>query len=108
MAIKFYPEGYEPEHVLVNNPLSSAEFLIPAGDWEYKAALNDTWDEAYPAGNVVLSLAADTAVKFYYDDDTNWVTDNVNSVIATAAGSFQAQLGCPGDWQPDCPATHRE
>ncbi len=20
----------------------------------------------------------------------------------TAAGSFQSELGCPGDWQPDC------
>ena len=25
-----------------------------------------------------------------------------NSVIATAPGNFQSELGCPGDWQPDC------
>src|SRR5210317_1714654 len=25
---------------------------------------------------------------------------------ATVAGSFQDELGCPGDWQPDCAATH--
>ena len=24
-------------------------FTIPAGDWEYKAALNDSWDENYGA-----------------------------------------------------------
>jgi pullulanase len=30
------------------------------------------------------------------------VTSNRNAVIATAAGSFQHFLGCPGDWQPDC------
>ena len=24
----------------------------------------------------------------------------------TIAGSLQAELGCPGDWQPDCAATH--
>ena len=23
-------------------------------------------------------------------------------MIATAPGSFQSELGCPGDWQPDC------
>jgi hypothetical protein len=22
------------------------------------------------------------------------------------AGSLQSELGCPGDWQPDCAATH--
>ena len=27
-------------------------FSVPAGDWEYKAALNDSWDENYGAGGV--------------------------------------------------------
>ena len=83
-------------------------FNVPAGDWEYKAALNDTWDENYGANaqlngpNIGLSLAAPTAVKFYYDHATHWITDNHNSVIATAPGSYQSEIGCPGDWQPDC------
>jgi hypothetical protein len=25
-------------------------------------------------------------------------------VIAVAPGSFQSELGCPGDWQPGLPA----
>ena len=45
--------------------------------------------------------AAET-VKFYYAHGTHWVADNVNTVIATVPGSFQSELGCPGDWQPDC------
>ncbi len=83
-------------------------FPVPAGNWEYKAALNDSWDENYGANaqangaNITLDLAAQTDVKFYYDHKSHWVTDNVNSVIATAAGDFQSKLGCPGDWQPDC------
>jgi pullulanase-type alpha-1,6-glucosidase len=83
-------------------------FTVPAGDWNYKAAINGSWDENYgrnaaPNGsNIPLSLGADTAVKFYYDHKTHWITDNVNSVIATAAGDFQSELGCPGDWSPDC------
>ena len=81
-------------------------FDVPAGSWEYKAVLNGTWDEAYGLGgggaNIPLNLTDATSVKFFYDHDTHWVTDNVNSVIATAAGSFQEELGCPGDWQPDC------
>ncbi len=83
-------------------------FNVPAGNWEYKAPLNDSWDVNYGlhaqsnGANIPLNLAAATAVKFYYDNGTHWITDNQNSVIATVAGSFQSELGCPGDWQPDC------
>ena len=83
-------------------------FSVPAGNWEYKLPLNDGWDENYgenatPNGaNILLNLVAGTDVKFYYDHKTHWITDNVNSVIATAVGSFQEELGCSGDWQPWC------
>jgi glucan 1,4-alpha-glucosidase len=83
-------------------------FSLPAGSYEYKAALNDAWDENYglhaqPGGaNIPLSLPSDGSVKFYYDHKSNWITDNKNSVIAVAAGSFQSELGCPGDWDPGC------
>ncbi len=83
-------------------------FNVPAGDWEYKAALNDSWDESYglhaaPGGaNIGLNLGVATDVKFYYDHKTHWVTDGQASIIAVAPGSFQSELGCPGDWQPDC------
>jgi len=83
-------------------------FAVPAGSFEYKAALSDSWDENYGAGgvsngaNILLDLGAAADVKFYYDHGTHWVTDDVNSVVATVAGSFQSELGCPGDWQPDC------
>lgn len=83
-------------------------FDLPAGAWEYKAALNDSWDENYglhaqPNGaNVPFTLGAPASVKFYYDHKTHWVADNVSSVIATVPGSFQSALGCPGDWDPAC------
>jgi pullulanase-type alpha-1,6-glucosidase len=83
-------------------------FNVPAGLWEYKAPLNDSWTENYGEGgvldgaNISLSLADPTDVKFYYDHKTHWITDNENSVIATVAGSFQSELGCSGDWQPWC------
>src|SRR5262245_24167049 len=41
-----------------------ASFPVPAGNWEYKAALDGTWDENYGAGaerdgpNIPLNLAA--------------------------------------------------
>ncbi len=83
-------------------------WTIPAGNYEYKAALNDAWDENYGlnavsgGANIPLNLASSTTVKFYYDHKSHWVTDNVDLVIATVAGSFQSELGCSGDWQPDC------
>ena len=83
-------------------------FAVPAGAWEYKAPLNGGWDENYganaaPGGaNIALNLPAARSVKFYYDHETHWITDNVTSTIAVAPGSFQSELGCPGDWDPSC------
>jgi Pullulanase X25 domain len=84
-------------------------FTLPAGSYEYKAALNNSWDENYGANavqggsNIPLNLAADpTSVKFYYDHKSHWITSNRNSIIAVAPGSFQSELGCAGDWDPGC------
>jgi YD repeat-containing protein len=83
-------------------------FTLPTGQWQYKVALNGTWDENYGAGatlngpNISLGLAASTMVKFYYDHKTHWITDNQKSVIATAPGDYQSELGCPADWDPGC------
>ena len=83
-------------------------FDVPAGGYQYKAALNNSWTENYGdhaqnnGGNISLNLGAAASVKFYYSHETHWITSNRNAVIATAPGSFQHFLGCAGDWQPDC------
>ncbi|WP_444942871.1 pullulanase-type alpha-1,6-glucosidase [Microbulbifer sp. ZKSA006] len=83
-------------------------FWVAAGHWEYKAALNNSWDENYGWGgqrdgaNISLSLDEAREVKFVYDHESHWISDNHNGVIATVAGNFQSLLGCPGDWQPGC------
>jgi glycosidase len=83
-------------------------FPLPAGSYEYKAALDDAWDENYGlhgeagGGNIPLNLGAGRTVTFYYDHATHWATDNVGSVIAVAPGSFQSELGCADDWDPSC------
>ncbi len=88
--------------------LWEATFDLPAGSYEYKVALDGSWDVNYglhaEAGgaNIPLMLDADTTVTFIYSDTTHWVTDSVNSLIANVPGSYQAAIGCPGDWQPDC------
>src|SRR5437868_13144418 len=51
-------------------------FSLPAGAYEYKAALNNAWDETYGlhavpnSADIPLNLAASTNVKIYYDDKT--------------------------------------
>ena len=91
-----------------NDDVWQKAFDLPAGDWEYKAALNNSWDENYGANavpngaNIGFSLSESTNVKFYYDHKSHWITSNKNSVIAVAPGSFQSELGCSGDWDPGC------
>jgi glycosidase len=53
---------------------------LPAGDYEYKIALNRTWDENFgEAGvrdgpNMKLSLTSESSVTFTYDNETHLVT----------------------------------
>jgi glucan 1,4-alpha-glucosidase len=82
-------------------------FSLPAGNYEYKGALNNAWDENYGLhasfnGPNIPLAAPGGPVKFYYDHKSHWITDNRSSVIAVAPGSFQSELGCPGDWDPAC------
>jgi pullulanase-type alpha-1,6-glucosidase len=80
---------------------------IPAGDYEYKAAINKSWDENYGAGAVkggsnIAYKAPGTDVTFYYDHATHWATSDAQGPIITAPGSFQSELGCAADWMPGC------
>jgi glycosidase/fibronectin type 3 domain-containing protein len=91
-----------------NDDVWQGTFTLPSGSYEYKATLNDSWAENYglhatrDGANVPLSLGSAGAVKFFYDHETNWVTDNRGSTIVSAPGSFQSELGCSGDWDPGC------
>lgn len=78
----------------------TGSFSIPAGTFSYQATLNHT-TPSYP-GTAINITGTGAAVKFYYDDATHWVGDSKGSVIATAAGDFQSELGCGGDWDPAC------
>jgi hypothetical protein len=64
---------------------------LPAGDYEFKAALNGAWDENYgldgePGGaNIPLSLAADAEVTFRYDAATHAVWAEVMGEVVAGA-----------------------
>ncbi|HEY3474322.1 MAG TPA: hypothetical protein VGK56_06900, partial [Anaerolineales bacterium] len=74
----------------------------------YKAALNGGWSENYGVNatangpDIPLIVTEPTEVKFYYDHKTHWITDNVNSQIVVAMGSFQTQIGCNENNDPTC------
>jgi hypothetical protein len=72
--------------------------ITPAAAYEYKVALNGSWDVNYGlhaqqnGPNIPLATTASPqSVTFYYDHKTHWVTDNVSSIIATVPGSFRAR-----------------
>jgi glycosidase/fibronectin type 3 domain-containing protein len=107
------PGDWQPEcsstHLADNaeDDVWQATFNVPVGSWEYKAALNGTWDENYglnaaPNGANISVTAPGGNIKFYYDHKSHWITDSQNSVISTVPGSFQSELGCAGDWDPAC------
>ena len=85
-------------------------FELPAGSYEYKAALNSSWDVSigqngdFESGspNIPLVLEKDAVVTFIYNHKTGYVFDNVNQMIANVPGNYQDEIGCPGEWQPTC------
>ena len=86
-------------------------FTVPTGNWQYKVALNHSWDESYGAhtgSDNILLAGTGASVTFAFDPVTHWVADSVNALIVTAPGSYQSELGCSGDWQPDCLKTWLE
>ncbi|HEX8095192.1 MAG TPA: hypothetical protein VF542_15285, partial [Jatrophihabitans sp.] len=92
-----------------NDGIWSLTLALPAGSYEYKAALNKSFDVNYGKGgvqngpNIAITVpAGGKNVTFYYDNATHWVTDDLSTPIVTAAGDFQSELGCPADWSPDC------
>ena len=86
---------------------------LPEGTYQYKVALDEGWATSYGKNgggdNIELVVPAGGAkITFYFDPQTHWVTSDKNSIMATVAGNFQSELGCPptdpngGDWQPWC------
>jgi pullulanase len=108
------PGDWQPECAQIqmtqrSDGIWSLTLALPAGSYEYKATLDKSFTVNYGKGavqggpNIPITVpAGGKSVTFYYDNTTHWVTDDINSLITTAAGDFQSELGCPGDWQPDC------
>ncbi len=82
-------------------------FTLPAGDFAYKAAINNTWDENYGAGGIFNGAnigysSPGGMVSFYYDHRTHYVTSDAQGALITAPGSWNSELGCGADDAADC------
>jgi glycosidase len=47
---------------------------VPPGTWQAKATVGLSWDESYPADNVVFTVAEGEATRFRFDTTTNTFT----------------------------------
>jgi len=85
-------------------------FDLPAGDYEYKVAVNGSWDVNYGVGGVRdggnAAYSHDGGeVTFFWDPVSHDFSSTAQGPLVTLAGSFQDQVGCPGAWAPDCLAS---
>lgn len=68
---------------LVEDNIYEITLEIPAGEYEFKVAMDGAWGENYGLGgeadgpNIPLVLEEDTTVTFTFDDDTKILTDSV-------------------------------
>ncbi|MGA4721777.1 alpha-amylase family glycosyl hydrolase [Fictibacillus nanhaiensis] len=82
---------------------------LPAGNYEYKIAINGSWDENYGVDgkqggdNYKLTIDAEKEVTFVYDDTTHKVTipeplpaEQTPRIV----GDIQPELGAGGEWMP--------
>ncbi|WP_379160677.1 pullulanase [Paenibacillus sp. sgz5001063] len=112
------PDASVTQLTYVDNGMYKFTGTLPAGVYEYKIALNGTWDESYgyssytnPAGvnkngNIMLTLTAETSVTFYYNDITKKIADSTYYTPIAAdrlpklTGTLQTELGDVRDSSP--------
>lgn len=85
-------------------------FDLPAGDYEYKVAIDGSWTVNYgangaPGGANIAITHPGGAITFYFDPRTNIVQSTAEGPIVTVPGNHQSESGCAGDWAPDCLAS---
>ncbi|WP_077491041.1 alpha-amylase family glycosyl hydrolase [Sinomonas mesophila] len=85
---------------------------LPAGSWEFKAALNGSWAENYGDGgapngpNIALTGHPGGPVTFTYRHDTHLTlttTPSAQPGAVSVPGTLNTEMGCAEDWRPECP-----
>ncbi|WP_344387633.1 pullulanase-type alpha-1,6-glucosidase [Asanoa iriomotensis] len=109
------PGDWQPEcgatarQAVAGSPgLFRASFAVPAGAWEYKVALNGSWDENYGAGGAPgganIPLAAPGGVlTFTYDHATHRIVDDAPRALGAESAAHWVSRGLIA-WQPPASA----
>src|SRR6476661_3400978 len=83
-----------------------ATFDVPAGSYEYKVALNNTWDENYGAGGApgganIPITAPGGPITFTYDHATHVISDDTARPLAAVQGAHWLRTGVIASRPPD-------
>src|SRR5690606_14951066 len=68
-------------------------FEVPAGSWEFKFALDGTWDESYPGANVPLVMEGPATIEFGYDDETHNYSVSPTELAGEVSNEDRAMAG---------------
>lgn len=81
------PDDWQPacDNSLMSDPDNDGIYTftipasgLPSGSYEYKVALNRSWDVSYPANNQAFTIAAaDNSITFSYNSETNEVSHTI-------------------------------
>ncbi len=79
--------------------VSAAEFEVPAGSYEYKVAVNGTWDESYGldggGDNIPLTVNGPATLRFVFDDNIKRVGVEATSLAAGYSAADDALVAAP-------------
>jgi len=84
----------------------SGTFDVAPGDYEYKVAVNGSWDVNYGAngepngGNITYSTDGTKPITFYWNPETKVVSSTAEGPVVTLPGSFQQEIGCAATGLP--------
>ena len=100
-ASNWDPNGNSSAAVLAANGSFEFAARLPAGNYEYKAAVGGSWSENYGANdkqngaNIALKLDQATLVKFVFDPVKHSVRDSVNNPGEVSAPSAPTPPAAP-------------
>ncbi|KAJ3112308.1 glycoside hydrolase 15 protein, partial [Phlyctochytrium bullatum] len=83
-------------------------FNLPDGYYEYKIAIDKSWNENYGKNgvsygpNIPLFVPVTSNVTFYWDSNTKWIFDSISSPFYYLTGSLQTAVGCKANDDVDC------
>ncbi|MET0811621.1 MAG: alpha-amylase family glycosyl hydrolase, partial [Microbacterium sp.] len=77
----------------------AAEFEVPAGEYAYKVAVNDSWDESYGldggGDDIPLTIAGASTLRFLFDDTSHRVGVEVVSLAGDYTSADDALVQAP-------------